>query len=94
MENDEEQIKSLIDQGEISSALGSLIIGKSNKRAFVARVAIFASLKARENALRLNFSRVIERNHALYEVGPDGTESLIKVLPKSSKQIPKTFKLN
>ena len=94
MEQDDKIIKSLISEGAISSTLGALIMSKSSEIGAIARVAIFASLKARENASKLNISRIIEKNHALYEVSPDGSETLIKVLPKYSKRIPKNFKLD
>jgi len=96
MENDDEQIKSLIAGGTIGAALGALLTGKSSGAGIgaIAGAAIFASLQAKENASKLNISRIIEKNHALYEVSPDGSETFIKVLPKNSKKIPKKFKLD
>lgn len=96
MENDEEQIKSLIAGGVIGAALGALLTGKSSGAGIgaIAGAAIFASLQAKENASKLNISRIVEKNHALYEVSPNGSEIFIKTLPKSSKKIPKKFKLD
>jgi len=94
MEQDNKIIKSFIAEGIISAALAALIMDKSSDIGLIASTAFFASLQAKENASKLGISRIIEKDHALYEVKPDGSDTLIKVLPKFTKTIPKTFKLD
>ncbi len=94
MKTDDEIFESLIANGDISPTFGNFIIkDKHSITSTIARVAILASIQAKENASKLNLSRIILKHDALYEVKADGSEIFIKSIPKPSKQIAKTFKL-
>jgi len=91
--------ESLIVGGILGAALGALISkndkGESSVIGAVAGAAILASIKANENAQRTRIPLVMEEDHALYEVFPDGTKRLIKHLP-APKLLPQKiyFKIN
>ena len=93
MEKDDEQIKSLIAGGTIGAALGALLTEKGSGTIIgaIAGAAIFASIKAQQTAAKVGVSIVIEKNNALYQVNPDGSEVFIKHLSKSASAIDKKF---
>lgn len=93
MENDDEQIKSLIAGGAIGAALGALLTEKGSGAIIgaIAGAAILASIKAKENASKVGVPIVVEKNNALYQVNPDGTEVFLKQMPKSTSAIDKKF---
>lgn len=86
MENDEEQIKSLIAGGTIGAALGALITERGGGTIIgaIAGAAIFASIKAQQTAAKVGVPIVIEKDDALYQRNPDGTEIFIKHLSKNN----------
>ena len=90
-----EKIQALIADGTIGVGLGKLLTGKRNRTttAVIARIAILASLEAREKAQKLNLPIIIVKNHCLYERLPNGSETFIKQLSQPVKQLPCTFKL-
>lgn len=95
MENDDEQIKSLITGGVIGAALGALLSEKSSGTGAVigaiAGAAILASIKAQEKASKAGIPIIIEKDNALYQKNPDGTEVFIKHLSKSTSAMNKKF---
>lgn len=95
MKNDNEIIESLIAGGIIGAALGALITNNKNGAGLgaIAGAAILASFKANEQAKKINFPLIIEENNALYQLGKDGSKTLIKRLPRSSGHVAKEFTL-
>ena len=98
MKNDEEILKSVIAGGLIGGALGNLITNKNNKGTgailgAIAGAALFGSLEAQDKAKKANLSIIVEEEHALYELYPDGTKKFIKDLPVSGRKFLKKYTL-
>ncbi|WP_299250362.1 hypothetical protein [uncultured Cytophaga sp.] len=94
MEKEDQLFESLIKEGLISTTYGIfLIANKSSTIGSIARTALMASLKAKEDASKFDLPSIVVKHDALYEVKLDGSETFIKALPKTLSQSAKTFKL-
>lgn len=95
MKQDDEILESLVAGGLIGAALGALISNNKSGTGLgaLAGAALFATLKANENAKATNIPLVMEEQHILYEVNPDGSRKILKKLPRTNKRIPKRFTL-
>jgi hypothetical protein len=96
MSKEEEMIETLVKGGVIGAALGALVTNNKNGAMLgaLAGAAIAASLQANENAEKTNVPMVIEENGKLYKILPGGERKFIRSLNKSTKRLPKNFRLS
>jgi len=94
---DEEIFESLLLGGILGAALSALI-SKSSRGGgpligALAGAAILASVRANEKARKTEIPLILEEDHVLYEVYPDGRRKFIKRIRRSKRSLPQKFTL-
>lgn len=86
MESNNKIINDLIAGGVIGAALGTLIMDdkKGVGIGAIAGAALFASLKANENAKKTNIPILVQEQDSLFKIMPNGERVFIKKIPKSN----------
>jgi hypothetical protein len=86
-------INDLIKGGIIGAALGALIANdkKGVGIGAIAGAALFASLKANENAKKTNIPILIQEKESLFKVMPNGDRIFIKKIPKPNVTLHNKF---
>lgn len=95
MKSDAEILNALVADGIIGAALAALITNSKSSRSLgaLAGAALFATLRAHENARKTNIPLVIVEQNVLYEINADGTRKMLKKIPRTDQRVPKRFRL-
>ena len=96
MSHEDEMIESLIMGGTIGASLGALITNNKNGTILgaLAGAAIAATLRASDDAAKINLPVIREENGSLYQIMPDGEKKFIRIIKKAGKNPPQKFTLS
>ncbi|MEI2673575.1 MAG: hypothetical protein V9F05_05965 [Chitinophagaceae bacterium] len=96
MESEDKVISELIASGAIGAAFGALLSKNKEEGALTGAILgafIYGTLKASEQAKKLNAPVIVEENGSLYEIDNQGLKRFVKTLNKHNKKLPNNFKL-
>lgn len=91
MKNDTQLFDILLKEGLIGSELYKIVIDRNSTLGIIAGAALHASADAYENARKTHIPLVIQKGNFLCEIKSDGSERIIKYLPKNREKISKNL---
>jgi hypothetical protein len=91
-EQENKRIQALRKKGLISEEYVSFLLQDTESSA-MAVSALLGSVEAREYAFETGIPLIVAEAGVLYEEHSDGSKKVIKELPKSTRKLPKRFKL-
>ncbi len=97
MENENVTLESLVKGGLIGVLLGTFLSKDKEEGAVIGGLlgaAIFATLRANEEAQKTNVPVYVEEEGKLYEITSSREKRFVRELKKPSRNLPERFKLN